>query len=134
MARNKRRRSGRRTARPNQIHPDAAGVDIGAEAVFAAVREDRASPAIRWSTQSLYRSPSSLAQHFRRMRARLGTPQATTATAHKLARIIYHLITHRVAYDDSILAAEERKDLRRFERRLRRQARAIGYELVPEAA
>ena len=67
-------------------------------------------------------------------RARLGTPQATTATAHKLARIIYHLITHRVAYDDSILAAEERQDLRRFERRLRRQARAIGYELVPEAA
>ena len=47
MARNKRRRTGRRTARPNQIHPDAAGVDIGAEAVFAAVREDRASPAIR---------------------------------------------------------------------------------------
>ena len=47
MARRKRRRTGRRTARPNQIHPDAAGVDIGAEAVFAAVREDRASPAIR---------------------------------------------------------------------------------------
>ena len=68
------------------------------------------------------------------MRARLGTPEATTATAHKLARIIYYLITYRVAYDDSILAAEERIDLRRFERRLRRQARALGYELVPEAA
>ena len=95
---------------------------------------NRAAQALRWATQSLYRSPSSLAQHFRRMRARLGTPQATTATVHKLARIIYHLITHRVAYDDSILAAEERQDLRRFERRLRRQARAIGYEVVPEAA
>ena len=95
---------------------------------------NRAAQALRWATQSLYRSPSSLAQHFRRMRARLGTPQATTATAHKLARIIYHLITHRVAYDDSILAAEERKDLQRFERRLRQQARALGYELVPEAA
>ena len=82
----------------------------------------RAAQALRWATQSLYRSPSSLGQHFRRMRARQGTPQATTATAHKLARIIYHLITHRVAYDDSILAAEERQDLRRFERRLRRQA------------
>ena len=68
------------------------------------------------------------------MRARLGTPQATTATAHKLARIIYHRITHRVAYDDSILAAEERNRPAGFERRLRRQARAIGYELVPEAA
>ena len=95
---------------------------------------NRAAQALRWATQSLYRSQSSLAQHFRRMRARLGTPEATTATAHKLARIIYHLITHRVAYDDSILAAEERKDLRRFERRLRRQARTLGYELVPGAA
>ena len=84
--------------------------------------------------KSLYRNPSSLGQHFRRMRARQGTPQATTATAHKLARIIYHLITHRVAYDDSILAAEERQDLRRFERRLRRQARALGFELTPQAA
>ena len=68
------------------------------------------------------------------MRARLGTPEAITATAHKLARIIYYLVTHRVAYDDSILAAQERQDLRRLERRLRNQARALGYELVPEAA
>ena len=45
-----------------------------------------------------------------------------------MARIIYYLITHRVAYDDSILAAEERQDLRRYERRLRKQARAIGYD------
>ena len=47
MAQRKRRRSGGRTAQPDQVHPDAAGLDIGAEAVFAAVREDRASPAIR---------------------------------------------------------------------------------------
>ena len=73
---------------------------------------NRAAQALRWATQSLYRSPSSLGQHFRRMRARLGTPEAITATAHKLARIIYHLITHRVAYDDSILATQERQDLR----------------------
>ncbi len=37
-------------------------------------------------------------------------------------------------YDDSILAAAGCQDRRRFERRLRRQAHALGYELVPEAA
>ena len=47
MARRKGRRSGKRSAQPNQIHPDAAGLDIGATAVYAAVREDRATPAIR---------------------------------------------------------------------------------------
>ena len=47
MARRKGRRSGKRSAQPNQIHPDAAGLDIGATAVYAAVREDRSTPAIR---------------------------------------------------------------------------------------
>ena len=47
MARRKQRRTGRRTAQPNQVHPDAAGLDVGATAVYAAVREDRATPAIR---------------------------------------------------------------------------------------
>ena len=47
MARRKRRRSGGRTAQPDQVHPDAAGLELGAEAVFAAVRKDRASEAIR---------------------------------------------------------------------------------------
>ena len=47
MARRKRRRTGKRSAQPNQVHPDAAGVDVGATAVYAAVREDRATVPIR---------------------------------------------------------------------------------------
>jgi hypothetical protein len=38
------------------------------------------------------RSYSAIGDYFRRMRARLGAPKAITATAHKLARIIYHLL------------------------------------------
>ena len=40
--------------------------------------------------------PSALGEYFRRKRARDGTPPAITDTAHKMARIIYHLVTHRV--------------------------------------
>ena len=47
MARRKQRRTGRRTAQPQVVHPEAAGLDVGATAVYAAVRTDRASPAIR---------------------------------------------------------------------------------------
>ena len=47
MARRKHRRTGRRTAQPQVVHPEAAGLDVGATAVYAAVRADRASPAIR---------------------------------------------------------------------------------------
>ena len=47
MARRKQRRTGRRTAQPQVVHPEAAGLDVGATAVYAAVHADRASPAIR---------------------------------------------------------------------------------------
>ena len=49
------------------------------------------------------------------MKARLVTPEAIPATAHKLARIIHHLIKHRCAYDASVLAAEEELHRKRRE-------------------
>ena len=81
--------------------------------------------------QSLSRSQSVLGGCFRRMRAKLGAPKAITATAHTLARIIYHLITTRQPYDESRLAAAEADHRRRTESRLRTQARALGFQLVP---
>ena len=47
MARRKHRRTGRRTAQPETLHPEAAGLDVGATAIYGAVRADRATPAIR---------------------------------------------------------------------------------------
>ena len=66
------------------------------------------------------------------MRARLGTPKAATATAHKLARIIYHLITEREEYDPNLSAVQAQERRRRIQRRLRKQARDLGFKLVPE--
>jgi transposase len=80
---------------------------------------NRLAHALRWATQALYRSPSYLGQYFRRLRARLGAPKAITAVAHKLARIIYHLITHHVEYDESLFAQQEAQHRQRLERRLR---------------
>ena len=88
----------------------------------------------RGPTLLRFRSPTALGEFFRRKRARLGTPKAVTATAHKLARIIYHLVTRHVLYDDSILDQHQRQDRKRLERRLRSQARTLGFDLVPEAA
>jgi hypothetical protein len=41
------------------------------------------------------------------MRAKLGAPKAITAAAHKLARIIFHLITKGQEFDDSKFAADQ---------------------------
>jgi transposase len=56
------------------------------------------------AAQSLHRSQSYLGSYYRRMRTRLGTPKAITAAAHKLARVIYHLLTTRQPYEESVFA------------------------------
>jgi len=91
----------------------------------------RASCALRIAAQTLARSRSRLGNFYRSMRARLGSPQAITATAHKLARIIYHLITTGQAYDETVFLMEDQKQAQRYEKRLRKQANALGFQLVP---
>ncbi len=93
----------------------------------------RVAQALRLAAQSLSRSQSVLGGFFRRMRAKLGAPKAITATAHKLARIVYHLITTRQPYQESRLAAADAAHRRHTESRLRAQARALGFQLVPVA-
>jgi hypothetical protein len=91
----------------------------------------RVAEALRLAAQSLSRSPSVLGCFFRRMRAKLGAPKAITATAHKLARILYHLLTTHEPYDETRLAKAEADHQRRTTSRLRAQARALGFQLVP---
>ena len=93
----------------------------------------RAAYALRLAAQSLSRSRSALGGFFRRLRAKLGAPKAITATAHKLARIIYHLLTTGQPYDETRLAAAQAQHRQRTESRLRAQARALGFQLVPVA-
>jgi hypothetical protein len=64
------------------------------------------------------------------MRAKLGGPKAVTATAHKLARIVYHLLTTRQAYNETVFAQQEAQNKQRNESRLRHQARKLGFELT----
>jgi transposase len=92
---------------------------------------NRANRALRIAAQALHRSQSYLGTYYRRMRARLGAPKAITATAHKLARIVFHLLRTREPYDESIFALEQQRQRHRMEIRLRRQARQLGYNLVP---
>jgi len=91
----------------------------------------RLALALRVAAQALHRSQTYLGAFYRRLRARLGAPEAITATAHKLARIVFHLLCTRSSYDESIFALEEKRQAVRRENRLRKEARAIGFQLVP---
>jgi transposase len=91
---------------------------------------NRAATALRLAAQTLSRSSSWLGQSYRRMKAKLGAPKAITATAHKLARIVYHLLTTGQAYDESVFANQEIENKLRTEHRLRMQARKLGFILT----
>jgi transposase len=92
--------------------------------------KNRAATALRMAALSVHRSQSFLGHFYRRMRAKLGAPKAITATAHKLARILYHMVTTGHAYDETICAQNEVKNRKRMEARLRKQAREFGLQLV----
>jgi hypothetical protein len=73
------------------------------------------------------RSKSYLEEYLRRQRSRLGAPKAITATAHKLGRILYHLLKYgeKFVQQEEAHYAEEVRE--RLERQLHRRARELGY-------
>ena len=92
--------------------------------------KNRAAGALRLAAWGLIRSHSYLGAYLRRQRARLGAPKAVTAAAHKLARIVYHLMRYGLAYvkqEEAAYAAQVRE---RLEKQLRRRAKELGYEVV----
>jgi hypothetical protein len=105
----------------------------GGKVLWSGTRKvkNRIAVTLRMAAQSLQQSESALGVFYRRMRSRLGAPKAITAAAHKLARIIFHLLTTREPYDESVFAKAEQNHLQRMETRLRIQAQALGYTLLP---
>ena len=93
--------------------------------------KNRAALALRMSAQAVQGSRAALGGYYRRMRAKLGGPKAITATAHKLARVVYHLIKTSQPYDESIFRKHEEHHRDRMQQRLHAQAAALGLRLVP---
>jgi transposase len=96
--------------------------------------QNRLRQGLRMAASSLHHDKSYLGEKYRRLRTKLGAPKAITAMAHQIARIIWHLITHRVPFDMSIFAVLEQASQKRRLTRLHSTARQMGYQLVPIAA
>lgn len=91
----------------------------------------RAADALRLAAQHQRHSTSARGAHERRLRARLGAPQALTAMAHTRARLVYRLRTCGQPYVDT---GREHDDARFRQQRLQwlpRQAREVNLHLVP---
>lgn len=89
-----------------------------------------ASSTLRLAASTLYKSKSALGAFYRRLRARLGAPKATTAAAHKLATIIFNMLKQGVEFVESGQDYYETQYRDRVVKNLNKRAKMLGYELV----
>lgn len=92
---------------------------------------NRARQALKMAAMSLARSDSALGAFYRRMCMRMDKPRANTAVAHKLARMVYFMLTRGEAYVDQGRAHYEEQQRQRSLNALRRRASTLGLQLVP---
>lgn len=93
---------------------------------------NRAAATLRLAAQALYRSDSALGAFLRRKRAQLGMPKAITATAHKLARIVYVMLTQKIAFTSKSAAEYEKHYHERVLDQIKRRAKTLGYKLIQD--
>jgi transposase len=91
----------------------------------------RAARVFRMAAYGLHHAKSALGAYYRRMRAKLGAPKAITATAHKLARLFYAMLSTKTAFADIGQEAYERQYQTRRLQGLVRAAKQMGYQLTP---
>src|SRR5204862_2735555 len=92
---------------------------------------NRAAQAFRMAAASLYRSQTALGAFHRHIKSRAGGKQAVTATAHKIARIYYAMLTKGTSYVELGQQAYEQRYKKRRLDHLKVQAKSLGFQLVP---
>lgn len=86
---------------------------------------------LRFSSASSV-SKSALGAFYRRLKAKHGAPQAITATARKIAVIVYHMLKEKRPYQEPEVTAYEAHCRERHFRNLQRQAKRFGWQLLPQ--
>lgn len=94
--------------------------------------KSRVAEALRLAAQSLWQAQNYFGDLYRRWKARLGSPKAITAMAHKLARILWHLLKFKEPFNPEVFAKEEAKMKRQKLARLQTLAASLNYQLIPQ--
>lgn len=90
----------------------------------------RVKHALRMCAQSVGRTMTPLGVFYRRIKSRIGGRGACTATAHKLARLVYRMLKFGTTYVTQGLEEYEARMQEQNKRRLNKLARKLGYQLV----
>jgi len=91
---------------------------------------NRVAAALRIAARSLWNSNSAMGAFLRRLAARKGMPKAITATAHKLARMVYFMLKYGTEYVVRSQEEYERQHKERQIKNLKRRASILGFEVT----
>jgi transposase len=92
---------------------------------------NRATQAFKQAAAALRTSQSALGAYFRRLCGRMDKAKAVTAAAHKLARLVYAMLTKGQEYTDRGQDYFEERYRQRAVRQLQRRASQLGMLVVP---
>ena len=93
--------------------------------------KNRLGQALRMAAQAVGRTQTVLGIFYRRIKSRIGGKGAVTATAHKLAVLIYRMLKHGTEYVAQALEDYQAKMTAEMLESLRRKAQALGMQLTP---
>lgn len=93
--------------------------------------KNRAGQAFRMAAQSVKQAECVFGVLYRRLRARLGPSQATVATAHAIARVVYRMLKYKVEYEPLNVNEYQRQYEAQQIKFLKKRAAKFGLELVP---
>jgi transposase len=93
--------------------------------------KNRAGQAFRMAAQSVKQADCAFGAMYRRLRARLGPAQATVATAHAIARVVYRMLKYQVEYDPlSVNEYQKQYDEQQI-KYMKKKAAKFGFQLIP---
>ena len=90
---------------------------------------NRAATVLRMCAMVVGRTSTALGAYYRRIAYRIGKPKANTATARKLAILVYRTLKGDLEYNDPGVQAYEEQHRARTLRNLRNRARQLGFGL-----
>jgi hypothetical protein len=83
------------------------------------------------AAQSVKRANNPFGMLYRRLRTRLGPAQATVATAHASARVVYKMLKYKVEFDPLSVNEYQAKYDEQQVKYMKKKAAKLGYQLVP---
>ena len=92
---------------------------------------NRVRQALKMAAMSLSHSTSALGAFYRRLCSRMDKPRANTAAAHKLARMVYFMLTRGETFVDQGQQRYEDQQRQRSIAALKRRAAALGFQINP---